>query len=67
MLINAQISQLTSYSAPGRTDEALRRFEEMTTKGLQPDEVTYNTVIRALCRAGRLKALDGILERMRRF
>ena len=38
----------------------------MTRKGLEPDKVTYNTVIRALCRAGRLKALDGILERMRR-
>ncbi|GLJ09661.1 hypothetical protein SUGI_0113630 [Cryptomeria japonica] len=39
-------------------------LEEMATGNLKPDEVTYNTVIDGLCKAGDLSRAQSLLNRM---
>ena len=46
-------------------DKARRLFQEMSSKGLSLDVVTYNSLIGGLCIVGRIQVAQELLLKMR--
>lgn len=46
----------------GDIPEALNVYEEMGSRGIKPNAITYNTLIRGLCEARRMDKIKEILE-----
>ncbi|KAL0857653.1 hypothetical protein Bca101_062807 [Brassica carinata] len=58
---------LSAYVNSRKVDEAMKVFKELPEKlGITPDLVTYNTMIKAVCRKGSMEDILSILEEVER-
>ena len=46
-------------------NEAYQAFAEMTIRGLEPNNITYNSIISAFCRAGNMAEALKLQQNMR--
>lgn len=59
--------EIAQYSKQKQYDQACRVFEKMIESGVQPDVVTYNTMINVLVKSQRLSDAFGLFQQMKSY